>query len=162
LFLSSEKTVERKATELVYAIQLERSYSKKQILGLYLSRANFGGGAYGLEAAALRYFNKPASKLTIREAAMLAAVMKSPTNYNPATEPDKNAERTELVLAAMAETGAITPEQRAKASAATWSPWTASAASGPWWVAPTSPPPPTTAPWRPTARRARPGSPSST
>ncbi|MDB5476595.1 MAG: penicillin-binding protein family [Phenylobacterium sp.] len=130
LFLSSEKTVERKATELVYAIQLERSYSKKQILGLYLSRANFGGGAYGLEAAALRYFNKPASKLTIREAAMLAAVMKSPTNYNPATEPDKNSERTELVLAAMAETGAITPEQRAKASAATPKVWKA-AAQGP-------------------------------
>jgi penicillin-binding protein 1A len=127
LFLSSEKTVERKATELVYAIQLERSYSKKQILGLYLSRANFGSGAYGLEAAAQRYFNKPASKLTIREAAMLAAVMKSPTNYNPAYEPEANAVRTKLVLDAMAETGAITPDQRAKALAGTPKVWKAAA-----------------------------------
>jgi penicillin-binding protein 1A len=123
LFLSSEKTVERKATELVYAIQLERSYSKKQILGLYLSRANFGSGAYGLEAAAQRYFNKPAAKLTIREAAMLAAVMKSPTNYNPAYEPEANAQRAKLVLDAMVETGAITPAQRAKAMASTPKVW---------------------------------------
>jgi penicillin-binding protein 1A len=123
LFLSSEKTVERKATELVYAIQLERSYSKKQILGLYLSRANFGSGAYGLEAAAQRYFNKPAAKLTIREAAMLAAVMKSPTNYNPAYQPEANAQRAKLVLDAMVETGAITPAQRAQALAQTPKVW---------------------------------------
>jgi penicillin-binding protein 1A len=127
LFLNQDKTLERKATELVYAVQLERSYSKKQILGLYLSRANFGGGAYGLEAAALRYFNKPASKLTIREAAMLAAVMKSPTNYSPATEPDKNADRAALVLDAMVETGAITPDQRARAMASSPKVWKASA-----------------------------------
>lgn len=117
LFLNQDKTIERKATELVYAVELERTYSKKQILGLYLSRANFGSGAYGLEAAAQRYFNKPASKLTIREAAMLASVMKSPTNYNPALAPEKNAERTRLVLDAMVETGAITPAQRAQALA---------------------------------------------
>jgi len=123
LFLSSEKTVERKATELVYAIQLERTYSKKQILGLYLSRANFGSGAYGLEAAAQRYFNKPASRLTIREAAMLAAVMKSPTNYNPAYQAEANAQRTKLVLDAMVETAAITPAQRAQALATTPKVW---------------------------------------
>jgi penicillin-binding protein 1A len=117
LFLSSEKTVERKATELVYAIQLERSYSKKQILGLYLSRAYFGSGAYGLEAAAERYFDKPASRLTIREAAMLAAIMKSPAAYDPVDHPDQSAERTNLVLDAMVETGAITPGQRAQALA---------------------------------------------
>ena len=127
LFLSSEKTVERKATELVYAIQLERAYSKKQILGLYLSRANFGSGAYGLEAAALRYFNKPASKLTIREAAMLAAVMKSPSHYDPATQPEASAERTRLVLDAMVETGAITADQRDKALASTPKVWKSAA-----------------------------------
>jgi len=123
LFLNQDKTLERKATELVYAVQLEQTYSKKQILGFYLSRANFGSGAYGLEAAAYRYFNKPASKLSIREAAMLAAVMKSPTNYNPALEPEKNAERTRLVLDAMVETGAITPDQRARALASTPKVW---------------------------------------
>jgi penicillin-binding protein 1A len=127
LFLNQDKTLERKATELVYAIQLEQTYSKKQILGLYLSRANFGSGAYGLEAASLRYFNKPAGKLSVREAAMLAAVMKSPTNYNPAYEPEANAERTALVLQAMVETGAITPGQRAKALASTPKVWKAAA-----------------------------------
>jgi penicillin-binding protein 1A len=123
LFLNQDKTLERKATELVYAVELERTYSKKQILGLYLSRANFGSGAYGLEAAAERYFDKPASKLTIREAAMLAAVMKSPTHYDPALEPEANAERTKLVLDAMVESGAITPAQRATALSQTPHVW---------------------------------------
>ena len=107
LYLTNDKTLQRKADELVIAVQLEQAYSKKQILALYLSRTNFGSGAYGLEAAAGRYFNKPASKLTIREAAMLAAIMKSPTNYNPAAFPERNAERTKLVLDAMVDTGAI-------------------------------------------------------
>ena len=126
LFLSNEKTVERKATELVYAVQLERAYSKKQILGLYLSRAYFGSGAYGLEAAAERYFDKPAAKLTIREAAMLAAVMKSPTEYDPADQPERSAERTRLVLDAMVETGAITSAERAKALESAPKVWKAS------------------------------------
>ena len=117
LYLNTDQTVERKATEALYAIQLERAYSKKQILALYLSRTNYGSGAYGLEAAAQRYFNKPAAKLTLREAAMLAAIMKSPTHYNPVADPDKSAERTRLVLDAMVDTGAITPAQRDKALA---------------------------------------------
>src|SRR6185503_14806568 len=79
LFLNNDRTVERKTRELMYAVQLERSYSKRQILGLYLSRAYFGSGAYGLEAASRRYFNKPAARLTVKEAAILAGVMKSPT-----------------------------------------------------------------------------------
>jgi penicillin-binding protein 1A len=117
LFLNQDRSLERKATELVYAVQLEQTYSKKQILGMYISRANFGSGAYGLEAAARRYFNKPASKLTIKEAAMLAGVLKSPTNYNPAAEPEACEERSRLVLDAMAETGVITAAQRDKAKA---------------------------------------------
>jgi penicillin-binding protein 1A len=117
LFLSQERTLERKATELVYAVELERSYTKKQILGLYLSRVYFGSGAYGLEAASQRYFNKPAARLSIKEAAMLAGVLKSPTGYNPAEQPERCLERANLVLAAMVETGAITPAQRDKAAA---------------------------------------------
>jgi penicillin-binding protein 1A len=117
LFLSSDRTLERKADELLYAVQLERTYSKPQILGLYLSRIYFGSGAYGIEAASQRYFNKPASKLTVREAAMLAAIPKSPTGYNPAEQPQASAERSRLVLDAMVETGAITSAQRAKALA---------------------------------------------
>ena len=123
LFLSADQTIERKATELMYAVQLERTYSKKQILALYLSRVYFGEGAYGLEAAAQRYFNKPASKLTVREAATLAGILKSPTHYDPVDEPQKSAERTRLVLQAMVETGAISPAQRAKALSQTPKVW---------------------------------------
>jgi len=117
LFLTSDRTLERKAQEVMLAVQLEHAYSKRQILGLYLSRVYFGSGAYGIEAAAQRYFDKPAARLTIREAAMLAALMKSPTDYNPIEQPQRSAERTALVLGAMAETGAITPAQRAEALA---------------------------------------------
>jgi len=117
LYLSSERTLQRKGNELLYSIQLERTYSKQQILALYLSRIYFGSGAYGIEAASRRYFNKPAAKLTLREAAMLAAIPKSPTAYDPTDHPVAAAERSRLVLDAMVETGAITPAQRAKALA---------------------------------------------
>jgi penicillin-binding protein 1A len=117
LFLSSERTIERKGEELVYAVELEQKYSKQQILGLYLSRVYFGEGAYGIEAAAHRYFDKPAGRLTIREAAMLAALMKSPTDYDPVTQPERSAQRSALVLDAMVETAAITPAERARAEA---------------------------------------------
>jgi penicillin-binding protein 1A len=123
LFLNNDQNLQRKATEALYAIQLERTYTKQQILGMYLSRANFGKGAWGLEAAAERYFDKPASRLTIREAAMLAAIMKSPTHYNPADNPEKSEERTRLVLDAMVETNAITAAQRSKALAETPKVW---------------------------------------
>jgi penicillin-binding protein 1A len=117
LFLSADRTLERKALELIYAVELEQTYTKAQILGLYLSRVYFGSGAYGLEAAAWRYYDKPAARLTLREAASLAAVMKSPTEFNPAEQPERSAERTRIVLDAMVETGAITPVQRARALA---------------------------------------------
>jgi len=117
LFLSSDRTLQRKGIELIYAVELEQAYSKQQILGLYLSRVYFGEGAYGLEAASRRYFDKPAAKLTIREAAMLAALMKSPTDYDPVKQPERSAERTALVLDAMVETGTITAAQKASALA---------------------------------------------
>jgi penicillin-binding protein 1A len=116
LFLSSDRTLERKEQELVYATELERAYSKKQILGLYLSRIYFGSGAYGIEAASERYFHKSARRLSLREAAMLAALPKSPTNYDPVEHPEASATRANLVLAAMVETGAITEAQRARAA----------------------------------------------
>jgi penicillin-binding protein 1A len=123
LFLSSDRTMERKAQELVYAVQLEQKFSKPQILGLYLSRVYFGSGAYGVEAASQRYFNKPAARLTIREAATLAGVMKSPANYDPADQPEHAAQRAALVLDAMVETGAITAAQRAQAMARPLKTW---------------------------------------
>jgi penicillin-binding protein 1A len=123
LFLSSDRTFQRKADELLYAIQLERTYSKRQLLGLYLSRIYFGSGAYGIEAASQRYFNKPASRLTLREAATLAAIPKSPVGYDPTDHAEASAQRSRLVLDAMVETGAITPAQRAKALAQTPKVW---------------------------------------
>ena len=115
VYLNADRTVERKAEELLLAVKLERTYSKKQILGLYLSRVYFGSGAYGLEAAATRYFNTSAAHLTLREAATLAALMKSPTHYNPIDQPAASAARTGLVLDTMVETAAITPADRARA-----------------------------------------------
>jgi len=117
LFLTNDQTVERKTQEILLSMQMEQRYSKKQILALYLSRVNFGSGAYGIEAAARRYFDKPAERLTIREAAALAAVLKSPTEYDPAEQPEANAARSRLVLDAMVATRAITPAQRARALA---------------------------------------------
>ena len=126
LWLTPEQTLERKAREAALAVQLERAYTKRQILGLYLSRVYFGSGAYGLEAASRRYFNKPAGRLSVREAAMLAGVLKSPTNYNPVEEPEACLERSKLVLQAMVETGVLSEADRKKALAATPKVWKAS------------------------------------
>jgi penicillin-binding protein 1A len=123
LFLNPDKTLERKARELALAVQLEQAFTKSQILGLYLSRINFGKGAWGLESAAWRYFNKPASRLSVREAAMLASIPKSPSGYNPVDEPQRNAERTRLVLDAMVETGVLSSKARAAALAETPRVW---------------------------------------
>ncbi|MGI9170509.1 MAG: transglycosylase domain-containing protein [Caulobacteraceae bacterium] len=123
LYLSGERTFERKAQELVYAVELERAYSKRQILGMYLSRVYFGSGAYGIEAAARRYFDKPAAKLTLKEAAILAGIPKSPTAYDPAEQPAAAEGRAALVLSAMAQTGAISEAQRAKAASASPRVW---------------------------------------
>ena len=112
LFLTNDRTVERKTQEILLSLQLEQRYSKKQILGLYLSRVYFGSGAYGIEAASRRFFGKPAERLTLREAAALASVMKSPSGYSPVDQPEANEARSRLVLDAMVATGAITPGQR--------------------------------------------------
>ena len=117
LFLTSDQTADRKAREILLSVQMEQTYSKRQILSMYLSRVYFGSGAYGIEAASRRYFNKPAAQLSIREAATLAGVLKSPTNYNPVPHQDRADQRARLVLDAMVETGAITAAQRAQALA---------------------------------------------
>ena len=112
LFLTPAQTYRRKAQELILAVWLETHFSKKQILALYLNRVSFGGGAHGIEAAAQRYFNKPASQLTLGEAALLAATMKGPTRYNPAANSERAARRATLVLNEMVKMGAITPADR--------------------------------------------------
>jgi penicillin-binding protein 1A len=117
LFLTPTQSIRRKVQELILAVWLETKFSKKQILALYLNRVNFGGGAYGIEAASQRYFNKPASQLTLGEAALLAATMKGPSRYNPAANSERAAKRATEVLNAMVETHAITPAERDEAFA---------------------------------------------
>jgi penicillin-binding protein 1A len=115
LFLTPNQNYRRKAQELILAVWLEAKFSKKEILALYLNRVNFGAGAYGIEAAAQRYFNKSASQLTIGESALLAGMMKGPSRYSPVASPERAARRATVVLDEMVRTGAITPQQRAEA-----------------------------------------------
>jgi penicillin-binding protein 1A len=115
LFLSPEQTVRRKAQELILAVWLETKFTKEEILALYLNRVYFGGGAYGIEAASQRYFNKPAEQLTLGEAALLAGLLKGPSRYSPLSDSDRAAKRATVVLNEMVESGAVTPEQRAGA-----------------------------------------------
>jgi len=107
LFLTQERTLARKVQELVLALWLEHKYSKPQILELYLNRVYFGSGAYGVEAAAQRYFGKSARKVTLGEAAMLAGLVKSPSRLAPTHNPDGAQRRGQVVLAAMADLGVI-------------------------------------------------------
>src|ERR1700761_5371894 len=115
LFLTQERTFARKLQEAELALWLERKYSKNEILELYLNRVYFGSGAYGVEAAAQRYFGKSARNVTIAEAAMLAGLVKSPSRLAPNRNPDGAEKRAQTVLAAMAEAGFIT-EAQAQAS----------------------------------------------
>ena len=96
---------------------LEIKFSKKEILSLYLNRVYFGAGAYGIEAASQRYFDKPASQLTVGEAALLAGLMKGPTYYNPIFETERAKRRATIVLDEMVATHVITPAQEQAAFA---------------------------------------------
>ncbi|MGJ4926425.1 transglycosylase domain-containing protein [Bradyrhizobium sp. HKCCYLS2038] len=111
LFLTQERTLARKLQEAELALWLERKYSKREILELYLNRVYFGSGAYGVEAAAQRYFGKSARQVTVGEAAMLAGLVKSPSRLAPNRNPDGAAKRAQTVLAAMAEAKFITDAQ---------------------------------------------------
>jgi len=114
LFLTQERTLQRKLQEVELALWLERKYSKAEILELYLNRVYFGSGAYGVEAASQRYFGKPAKNVTLTEAAMLAGLVKSPSRLAPNRNPDGAEKRAQTVLAAMADARFIT-EAQAKA-----------------------------------------------
>ncbi|MGQ2989757.1 PBP1A family penicillin-binding protein [Brevundimonas sp.] len=117
LFLTPDQNLRRKAQELILAVWLELKFSKKEILALYLNRVYFGAGAYGIEAASQRYFDKPAKDLTVGEAALLAGLLKAPSRYSPVSESQRAAGRATVVLDQMVETGVITPAQRAQAVA---------------------------------------------
>jgi penicillin-binding protein 1A len=103
LFLTQERTLTRKVQEVGLALWLEEKFSKAQILEMYLNRVYFGAGAYGVEAAAQRYFDKPAQKLTAAEAAMLAGLVRSPSRLAPSRNQDGAEKRAQVVLAAMVD-----------------------------------------------------------
>lgn len=115
LYLTQERTVTRKMKEFVTAIELEKTYTKDEILALYLNTVYFGSGAYGVEAAAHTYFGKPAYLLTLPESATLIATLKNPTAYNPAKNPTSSIGRRNLILSLMEKEKFITPAQAARA-----------------------------------------------
>ena len=107
LFLKPERTFERKVQEVILSVWLEASLSKKAILELYLNRVYLGSGAYGVDAAAHRYFGKSARDVTLAEAATLAALLKAPSRYSPLVDPEAAEARAQTVLTAMHEQGYI-------------------------------------------------------
>ncbi|NLX90801.1 MAG: PBP1A family penicillin-binding protein [Firmicutes bacterium] len=110
-YLSPEKTLSRKIKEAYLAIQLERQFSKSEILEMYLNQIYFAHGAYGIEAASRNYFNKSAGELTVAEAALLAGIPRSPNNYSPFINFDSAQQRKNLVLHKMYENRFLTEEQ---------------------------------------------------
>jgi membrane peptidoglycan carboxypeptidase len=107
----------RKIKEVRYALALEKRFTKGEILARYLNIAYFGSGAYGIEAAARRYFSKPAANLNLVEAATLAGIVQRPTAYDPLRNPQLSQERRNVVLSRMASLGYLTPEQAEQAQA---------------------------------------------
>ena len=106
-FLTTDKTYSRKLQEVVLAGLIENEYSKDQILELYLNKVYFGAGLYGAEAAARGYFGKHAADLTVAEGAMLAGLVKAPSNYAPTVNMERAINRRGTVLQAMLDSGAI-------------------------------------------------------
>lgn len=115
--LSSEKSFDRKIKEAILAIKLESVYTKDEILEMYLNCVYFGNGAYGIEAASQAYFGKSASKLTLDEGALLAGILKSPTNYAPHINPENSIKRRNIVLTEMQKYGFISESEATDAKA---------------------------------------------
>ena len=116
---ATEQTTERKLREIKYALALEKTQSKDEILTGYLNIAPFGPITYGVEAASQRYFSKSASELNYLEAALLAGLVQSPVQYDPLTHPEAAQERRDTVLATMLDQGVITQEEYDEGTATT-------------------------------------------
>lgn len=119
LFLTPERTMERKVQEVLLAIWLEHKFTKDEILAMYLNRVYFGANAYGVEAAARRYYNKSARDLNLMEAATIAGLLKAPSRLSPAKDPAAAKARAEVVLGAMRDAGYINEKQVQSALAQT-------------------------------------------
>jgi penicillin-binding protein 1A len=111
LFLTPERSLHRKGQEMLLALWLERTFTKDQILELYLNRVYFGAGAYGVDAAAKKYFGRSARDVTIYQAAMLAGLLKAPSRFNPFNDRDLAKSRAELVIKNMVAAGHLTQEE---------------------------------------------------
>jgi penicillin-binding protein 1A len=118
LFLSPDRSFHRKVQEAMLAIQIERRFTKPQIFELYANQIFLGHGVYGFESASEFYFSKPAKKLTLPEAALLAGLPKGPGIYSPIRNPDKAMKRRNLVINALLEDGKITSAEAADARSA--------------------------------------------
>ena len=116
-FLTQEKTFRRKIKELILAFQLERNFSKQEILEMYLNQVYFGQGAYGVEQASMIYFSKHVNELTLAESAMLAGLIRYPSYYSPIKNPFRALKRREVVLERMHNLGYINEEEKLKAIA---------------------------------------------
>src|SRR3954462_11822792 len=113
IFLTNNRTFVRKIKEGILALALERKFSKDQILELYLNRVYFGGGAYGIDAASRKFFGHGADHLSLGEAAIIAGLVKAPSNYSPTADVEAARSRSSVVLETMARNGFITPETAA-------------------------------------------------
>jgi penicillin-binding protein 1A len=111
VFLTPERSLHRKGQELLLSFWLEHNFTKTEILELYLNRVYFGSGTYGVDAAARRYFGRPAKDVTMLQAAMLAGMLKAPSRYNPNNDPIAAATRAQVVIQNMVDAGFITEEQ---------------------------------------------------
>ncbi|WP_370529763.1 transglycosylase domain-containing protein [Alkalihalobacillus sp. AL-G] len=119
IFLSNDKTWLRKTKEVIIAINLERKYTKKEILEMYLNQIYFGHGAYGIQSASKLLFGKEVSELTLEEGALIAGLPKAPNGYSPIDHPEKSKKRRDLVLSLMGELDFITAEQAVRAQGKT-------------------------------------------
>ena len=115
LFLTSQKTIVRKIKEAFLAFQLERRYTKDEILELYMNQVYFGSGAYGVESAARLFFGKSVNDLTLSESALIAGMPQAPSRYSPLVNKNRAAKRRNLVLKQMEKTGIITTEDYERA-----------------------------------------------
>src|SRR5207249_4442385 len=111
LFLTPDKSVERKLKEAVLALELERRYSKDRILEMYLNQVYFGAGSYGVEAATRTYFGKGVSELTVRESALIGGLPRAPSNYSPFERSEAAKRRREVVLRRLVDFGSIKDEE---------------------------------------------------
>jgi len=118
IFLTNNRTFGRKVKEAILALALERRFSKEQILELYLNRVYFGGGAYGIDAASRRFFGHSAEELSLSEAAIIAGLVKAPSNYSPTADAEAARDRAEVVIGLMRENGTISASEAAAAAPA--------------------------------------------